>query len=143
MKGKETAMKSSTAGRQHEAPQEPPYPSQDWTQIDAKTTVEVRYPSGYSYKAIVDEKSPDSRIVWVLSIDGLGRKMYGNWEGVQLRNGAAGSHARPRGCELMAPFARGEHSPELVNTPEYLTSARPRTAEIDAAEMKLSNRLRR
>jgi hypothetical protein len=88
-KGKETAMKSSRAGRQHEAPLESPYPSQDWTQIEAKTTVEVRYPSGYSYQAIVDEKSPDSRIVWVLSIDGHGRKMYGNWEGVQLWNGVA------------------------------------------------------
>lgn len=72
--------------------------SQDWTQIDVKTTVEVRYPSGYSYQAIVDEKSPDSRIVWVLSIDGHGRKMYGNWEGVQLRNGAAVRMLAPEGA---------------------------------------------
>lgn len=78
-------MKSSLVGAQHGAPQEPRYLSQDWTQIEAKTTVEVRYPSGYSYQAIVDEKSTDSRIVWVLSTNGHGRKMYGNWDGVQLR----------------------------------------------------------
>lgn len=53
-------MKSSKVFTQHKAPQEPPFPSQGWTQIDADTTVEVRYPSGYSYQAIVDEKSPDS-----------------------------------------------------------------------------------
>ena len=112
-------MKSFTVGTQPDAPLEPPYPSQDWTQIDAKTTVEVRYPSGCSYQAIVDEKSPDSRIVWVLSTNGHGRKLYGNWDGVQL-----------------VPFSLGGHSPELVNPRKYLTPARTRTAQIDTAEVK-------
>lgn len=106
-------MKSSTAGTQHEAPQEPPYPSQDWTQIEAKTTVEVRYPSGYSYQAIVDEKSPDSRIVWVLSIDGHGRKMYGNWEGVQLRNGVA---------VRMLPKRARDDGPEAIESTQEVMS---------------------
>jgi hypothetical protein len=79
-------MKSPTMGVQHGAPQKLQYPVQDWTDIDAGAIVEVRYPSGYSYQAIVDEKSSDSGIVWVHSTSGLGRKMYGNWDGVQLRH---------------------------------------------------------
>lgn len=82
-------MTRSTVVSQNEAAQKPPYPNQDWTEIRTKTTVEVRYPSGHSYQAIVDEKSLDSRIVWVLDINGHGRKMYCNCDGVELRNGTA------------------------------------------------------
>lgn len=77
-------MTGFTSGSQNESAQQPPHRNQDWTQISISTTVEVRYPSGYSYHAIVDEKSPDSRIVWVLSNNGHGRKMYCSWDGVEL-----------------------------------------------------------
>ncbi|WP_307105443.1 hypothetical protein [Arthrobacter globiformis] len=128
-------MKSSKLCTQHEAPQEPPYPSQDWTQIDADTTVEVRYPSGYSYQAIVDEKSPDSSLVWVFGTNGHGRKMYGNWDGVQLLNGAA-VPMPTHDADLIVPFALGEHTPELVHPRKHLAPARTRTAQIDTAELK-------
>ncbi|MDP9987417.1 hypothetical protein J2S98_002584 [Arthrobacter oryzae] len=77
-------MTAFALGGLNKAAQQPPHRNQDWTQVRISTTVEVRYPSGYSYPAIVDEKSPDSRIVWVLSNNGHGRKMYCNWDGVEL-----------------------------------------------------------
>jgi hypothetical protein len=46
--------------------------------------VEVQYPIGGSYKARVDAKSLDSKIVWVISSNGHERKMYGHWEGIRL-----------------------------------------------------------
>jgi hypothetical protein len=78
-------MTRSAVGGQHEAAQEPLHPCQDWTQIPSKTIVDVIHPSGYSHPAVVDEKSPDSTNVWVFSINGHGRKMYCNWDVVQLR----------------------------------------------------------
>lgn len=78
-------MTGSTKGGQHETRQEPPAPGQDWTQIHNNTIVDIHYPSGYSYQAIVDEKSADSKIVWVISLNGHGRKMYCSWDGIELR----------------------------------------------------------
>lgn len=79
-------MTDSAMNAQHEAGQEPVHAGQDWTQNHTKTIVEIHYPSGYSYQAVVDEKSPDSKTVWVISTNGHGRKMYCSWDGIQLRN---------------------------------------------------------
>ncbi|WP_208748736.1 hypothetical protein [Arthrobacter sp. PM3] len=38
-----------------------------------------------AYLGRVDAKTPDSSIVWVVSVAGLGRRMYGNRDGVRLR----------------------------------------------------------
>ncbi|MFP3462575.1 hypothetical protein R5O87_17165 [Arthrobacter globiformis] len=60
-------------------------------------------------RAIVDEKSPDSSIVWVLTHEG---------------------------GDLMVPFVLAEDSPELVHPRKYLAPARTPTAQIDTAELK-------
>jgi hypothetical protein len=60
------------------------YPPQDWAELHAGEDVDLRYPDGRTGKATIDVKSPDSRIVWVFTYAGHGRKMYGNWEGVCL-----------------------------------------------------------
>ncbi|WP_231497403.1 hypothetical protein [Arthrobacter sp. MA-N2] len=74
-------MRRKKAGQQ---PAEPRYPMQDWSWIEVGADVEVQYPMGVSYKARVDAKSPDSKIVWVTNSNGHGRKMYGHWEGIRL-----------------------------------------------------------
>ena len=60
------------------------YPDQDWTGLGVGENVDIRYPNGRIERAKVDAKSPDSRIVWLHTYSGQGRKMYGNWEGVCL-----------------------------------------------------------
>lgn len=60
------------------------YPNQDWTELGVGEDVDVQYPDGRIEKAKIDAKSPDSRIVWLLTHAGHGRKMYGDWEGVCL-----------------------------------------------------------
>jgi hypothetical protein len=60
------------------------YSSQNWSEICVGEEVEVQYPDGHVEKAKIDAKSPDSRIVWLLSYAGQGRRMYGDWEGVCL-----------------------------------------------------------
>lgn len=94
-KNKGTAVTDSTFEGGNEPEQKPQHPHQDWTEIHKKTPVEVHHSSGYSYQAIVDEKSSDSSVVWVFRTDGHGRKMYCNWDGVELRNKAA-SNESPR-----------------------------------------------
>lgn len=59
-----------------------PYPLQDWSKVEEGTEVEVQYPEGGSYRARVDAKSSDSGIIWVVDLNGHGRKMYGRWEGI-------------------------------------------------------------
>jgi hypothetical protein len=68
------------------------YPNQNWSQFRVGEDVEVQYPDGHVEKATVDAKSPDSKIVWLLSHAGQGRKMYGDWEGISLT-----PHAREHG----------------------------------------------
>ncbi len=67
---------------------EPGYPAQDWSAVEVGTTVEVIPPGGLPYLARVDEKTPDSALVWVLSLDGSGRQLHGNHDGVTLRRAA-------------------------------------------------------
>jgi hypothetical protein len=61
------------------------YPAQDWSGIVVGSTVEVIPPVGPSYRGRVDAKTPNSEIVWVVSLGGTGRQMHGNREGVRLR----------------------------------------------------------
>lgn len=63
---------------------DPSYPLQDWSKIEEGAEVEVQYPKGGSYKARVDVKSPDLGIIWVVDLNGHGRKMYGRWEGISM-----------------------------------------------------------
>ncbi len=62
----------------------PEYVLRDWTVLEVGADVEVQLPNRSTYLAEVDAKSPDSKIVWVISKDGSGRKMYGHWEGVSV-----------------------------------------------------------
>jgi hypothetical protein len=58
------------------------YPTQSWSELRAGEDVDVHYPDGHVEKAKIDAKSPDSKIVWLLSYAGHGRRIYGDWEGV-------------------------------------------------------------
>jgi hypothetical protein len=60
------------------------YPAQDWTGIAVGAAVEVILPEGAAYSGRVDAKTPDSAIVWVVSLRGTGRQMHGNRDGVRL-----------------------------------------------------------
>jgi hypothetical protein len=60
------------------------HPQQDWSELSVGEDVNVRYPDGHVEKAKIDTKSPDSRIIWLLTYAGQGRKMHGDWEGVCL-----------------------------------------------------------
>ena len=60
------------------------YATQNWSELHVGADVDVQYPDGHVEKAKIDAKSPDSRIVWLLSYAGHGRRMYGDWEGVCL-----------------------------------------------------------
>lgn len=60
------------------------YPNQNWSELRAGEDVDVQYPDGHVERARIDAKSPDSKIVWLLSYAGQGRKMHGDWEGVCL-----------------------------------------------------------
>jgi hypothetical protein len=60
------------------------YPNQNWSELRVGEDVDVQYPDGDVEKAKIDAKSSDSRIVWLLSYAGQGRRMYGDWEGVCL-----------------------------------------------------------
>ncbi|WP_423182886.1 hypothetical protein [Arthrobacter sp. NyZ413] len=68
-----------------EAGQAPPeHAPRDWTGLEVGVDVEVQLPNRPAYLGEIDAKSPDSKIVWVISKDGSGRKMYGDWEGVSV-----------------------------------------------------------
>lgn len=60
------------------------YQNQDWTGLNVGEDVDILYPEGHIGKATIDAETPDSRIVWLLTYTGSGRKMYGDWEGVCL-----------------------------------------------------------
>jgi hypothetical protein len=60
-------------------------PAEDWNAVSVGSTVEVGLRSGHSYVGRVDAKTPDSGVVWVVSLTGLGRQMYGSRDGVRLR----------------------------------------------------------
>jgi hypothetical protein len=60
------------------------YAAQDWSGIAVGSAVEVILPEGPAYRGRVDAKTPDSAIVWVVSLDGTGRQMHGNCEGISL-----------------------------------------------------------
>ncbi|RDV12685.1 hypothetical protein DXK94_00145 [Arthrobacter sp. RT-1] len=60
------------------------YATQNRSGLRVGDDVDVKYPDGHVDKAKIDAKSPDSRMVWLLSYAGQGRKMYGDWEGVCL-----------------------------------------------------------
>jgi hypothetical protein len=70
--------------KSNQALAETKYENQNWTDLKAGEDVDVEYPDGHIEKAKIDAKSPDSRIVWLLTYAGHGRKMYGAWEGVCL-----------------------------------------------------------
>ncbi len=63
----------------------PDYPAQDWSAIAVESTVIIIPPDGPPYLGRVDAKTPDSAIVWVVSLAGTGRQMHGNRDGVSLR----------------------------------------------------------
>jgi hypothetical protein len=65
------------------------YPAQDWSGIAVGSAVDVILPEGAAYRARVDAKTPDSGIVWVVSLGGTGRQMHGNRDGVRLRPAGA------------------------------------------------------
>lgn len=58
--------------------------AQDWSAIGVGSTVRVTPSAGMPYFGRVDAKTPDSEIVWVLSLEGSGRQMLGNLDGVSL-----------------------------------------------------------
>lgn len=60
------------------------YATQKWSELSVGDDVDVQYPDGQVEKAKIDAKSPDSKIVWLVSYAGQGRRMYGDWEGVCL-----------------------------------------------------------
>jgi len=60
------------------------HPARDWSAILVGSTVSVTPPAGLPYLGRVDAKTPDSGIVWVLSLEGSGRQMIGNTDGVSL-----------------------------------------------------------
>ena len=62
------------------------HPAQDWAAIDVGATVHVIPPAGLPYLGRVDAKTPDSGIVWVLSLKGSGRELHGNRDGVVLHS---------------------------------------------------------
>lgn len=70
------------AGLHHDAVQD--HAVQDWSAIGVGSTVRVTPPAGMPYFGRVDAKTPDSEIVWVLSLEGSGRQMHGNLDGVSL-----------------------------------------------------------
>ena len=65
------------------------YPAQDWSAIAVGSAVEVILPEGPAYRGRVDAKTPDSGIVWVVSLGGTGRQMHGDRDGVRLRPAGA------------------------------------------------------
>jgi hypothetical protein len=74
-------------GLHHAAGQDHPgqdHPTQDWSAIEVGSTVSVTPPAGVPYLGRVDAKTPDSGIVWVLSLEGSGRQMHGHLDGVRL-----------------------------------------------------------
>ncbi|MDQ0925558.1 hypothetical protein QF038_004066 [Pseudarthrobacter sp. W1I19] len=60
------------------------YPAQDWSGIAVGSAVEVILPAVPAYRGRVDAKTPDSAIVWVVSLDGSGRQMHSNRDGISL-----------------------------------------------------------
>ena len=75
------------AGLHHDAVQDhavQDHAVQDWSAIGVGSTVKVTPPAGMPYFGRVDAKTPDSEIVWVLSLEGSGRQMHGNLDGVSL-----------------------------------------------------------
>lgn len=62
--------------------------AEDWSGITEGSSVEVSVSAEHAYVGRVDAKTPDSSIVWVVSVAGLGRQMYGNRDGVRLRPAA-------------------------------------------------------
>jgi hypothetical protein len=62
------------------------HPAQDWSAIEVGTTVHVIPTEGLPQLGRVDAKTPDSAIVWVLNLEGSGRQMHGNRDGIRLRS---------------------------------------------------------
>ena len=60
------------------------HPAQGWSDIAVGSTVSVTPPAGPPYLGRIDAKTPDSGIVWVVSLEGSGRQMIGNRDGVSL-----------------------------------------------------------
>lgn len=60
------------------------YSAQDWATLVVGSVVDIVPAQGPAYRGRVDAKTPDSTIVWVVSLDGTGRQMHGNREGVRL-----------------------------------------------------------
>lgn len=70
------------AGAGHDTGQD--HPAHDWSDIAVGSTVSVTPQAGPPYLGRVDAKTPDSGIVWVVSLEGSGRQMIGNRDGVSL-----------------------------------------------------------
>ncbi|WP_376970833.1 hypothetical protein [Arthrobacter sp.] len=72
-------------GSQHvDALQDTDHPAQDCSSIAVGSTVDVIPPAGLPYKGRADAKTPDSGIAWVARLNGAGRQMHGNRDGVRL-----------------------------------------------------------
>ena len=57
--------------------------TQDWTVLDPEDLVTVTEPGGRCYPAMVNEKTHDSSVIWI--VDGAGfRRAFDHREGVTL-----------------------------------------------------------
>ena len=63
---------------------------QDWTLLAANDAVEVFEGNGRSYPAVVDTKTPDSTVVWVIDESGR-RRAFDRREDVRLTVAAEGT----------------------------------------------------
>lgn len=61
-----------------------PSTSQDWTELEPKTDVDVIGPDGTSYEAVIDAMTQDSKIVWVRRLDVGSRHLLFHSDGVRI-----------------------------------------------------------
>lgn len=68
------------------------YASQNRSELSVGEDVDVQYPDVHVETANIGAKSPDSRIVWLLSYAAQRRRMYGDWEGLCLSSAPRDHH---------------------------------------------------
>ena len=57
---------------------------QDWTQLEIHEPVTVIEPRGYRYHAVIEDKMPDSSIVWIRRTDSLTRHLIEMHDGTHI-----------------------------------------------------------
>jgi hypothetical protein len=105
--------------------------AQDWSAIAVGATVEVTPEVGPPYHGLVDAKTLDSAIVWVVSLSGSTRQMRGNREGVLLR------------LQRFPPDPRHEESQESKRVEQRPTTLTPEPTKTCKAECHHSMRNKR